>query len=63
VMMADQCLYAAKHSGRDAWVGVIVADDAAEVGPRLVSQLGAVVTEGGVRAMSSLPEGAPLRWQ
>ena len=28
VEIADQCLYAAKHGGRDAWVGVYPSDDA-----------------------------------
>lgn len=60
--MADQCLYAAKKSGRDAWVGVIVPSDAPDPGPRMASDLGALVEAGQVPAMSSFPAGTPLSW-
>jgi diguanylate cyclase (GGDEF)-like protein len=63
VKMADQCLYAAKHSGRDAWVGVVLAADAADPGARLIGELGQLVSEHGVTAMTSLPPGTNLRWQ
>ncbi|MES3026152.1 MAG: diguanylate cyclase [Pseudomonadota bacterium] len=63
VKMADQCLYAAKNSGRDNWVGVILPAGADDPGPRMADQLGALVAEGRVQAISSLPAGARLRWQ
>ncbi|MES2298593.1 MAG: diguanylate cyclase [Pseudomonadota bacterium] len=62
VKMADQCLYAAKHSGRDAWVGVVVPAEASDAGPRLASELGELVAEGRVQVTSSLPPEAPLHW-
>lgn len=61
--MADQCLYAAKNSGRDAWVGVVLPADALPPGPQLVSALGTLVLEGAVQAISSLAPDPPLRWQ
>jgi len=63
VKMADQCLYAAKLSGRDTWVGLVMPDDAVDPGPRMGTDLGPLVAEGRVRILSSLPQGAPLRWQ
>ncbi|MES2320347.1 MAG: diguanylate cyclase [Pseudomonadota bacterium] len=63
VKMADQCLYAAKLSGRDAWVGLALPPGAADPGPRLASELGALVSEGLVEVHSSLPAGTPYRWQ
>lgn len=62
VKMADQCLYAAKKSGRDAWVGVIVPSEAPDPGPQMSSDLGALVQAGAVPAMSSFPAGTPLCW-
>ncbi len=62
VKMADQCLYAAKHSGRDAWVGVVLPSDAADPGPRLTSELGELVAEGIVPATTSIAAATPLRW-
>lgn len=65
VKMADQCLYAAKNSGRDAWVGVILPADTTntDIGPRMTHVLGRLVAEGRIQAMSSLPNGAALVWQ
>ncbi|UUZ53153.1 GGDEF domain-containing protein [Massilia sp. H-1] len=63
VKMADQCLYAAKLSGRDAWVGLVMPEDATDPGPRMGTELGALVAEGRVKVLSSLPEGTRLRWQ
>ncbi|MES2017686.1 MAG: diguanylate cyclase [Pseudomonadota bacterium] len=63
VKMADQCLYAAKHSGRDAWVGVALAADQADPGPRMAHELGALADEGLVAVLSSLPPGTVYRWK
>jgi diguanylate cyclase (GGDEF)-like protein len=63
VKMADQCLYAAKLSGRDAWVGLVMPEDATDPGPRMGTELGALVAEGRVKVLRSLPAETPLRWQ
>ncbi|SHG48852.1 ligand-binding sensor domain-containing diguanylate cyclase [Massilia sp. CF038] len=63
IKMADQCLYAAKLSGRDAWVGLVMGEHASDPGARMGTELGAVVAEGRVQVVSSLPDGTPLRWQ
>jgi diguanylate cyclase (GGDEF)-like protein len=62
VKMADQCLYAAKNSGRDAWVGIVMPADAADPGPGLMTDLGALVDGGKVKAMTSIAAERPLRW-
>ncbi len=62
VKMADQCLYAAKHSGRDAWVGVVLPAGAADPGMGVTTDLGALVEEGKVPAMTSVVAEKPLRW-
>ena len=60
--MADQWLYAAKNSGRDAWVGVVLPAEAADPGPRVTSELGELVAAGVVPAMTSIKAETPLRW-
>ncbi len=63
VELADQCLYAAKQSGRDAWVGVLVPDESAGDCGRLFQDVGGLAQEGKVRLLTSLPEGTPIRWK
>ncbi len=62
VKMADQCLYAAKNSGRDAWVGVVLSADANDPGAGMTTDLGALVEDGSVPAMTSISADRPLRW-
>jgi len=59
LQVADQCLYAAKHAGRDGWVGVHTPGpvDAGELGPRFRVDLEGLVREGHIQARSSFPEG------
>ena len=46
VKMADQCLYAAKHSGRDAWVGLVPSETDTDAGARMATELGALAASG-----------------
>ncbi len=63
VKMADQCLYAAKNSGRDAWVGLVLSTAATDAGARMATELGALAAEGKVSIISSFPDTTTLRWQ
>jgi diguanylate cyclase (GGDEF)-like protein len=65
VEIADQCLYAAKRTGRDGFVGVYL--DTLEEQPdlirRLLHDLPELVGEGKVVLRSSFGEGKPLAWK
>ena len=65
VEIADQCLYAAKRTGRDAFVGVYL--DAIEVDHevvrRLLSELPELVAEGKVELRTSFENDRPLDWK
>lgn len=65
VEIADQCLYAAKKSGRDAYVGAWVeaSADAASVRDRLPMDLPILVEAGLMRCVSSFPRGHRLTWK
>ncbi len=58
VALADQCLYAAKASGRDMWVGIVGCDTLAEV-PRQID-LNACLKDGGGELQHS--EGRAVVW-
>jgi len=60
VEVADRCLYAAKLSGRDGWVGIHTPGplDNPELAPRLRIDLEGLVREGHIRIRSSFPEGS-----
>ncbi|HNX96103.1 MAG TPA: diguanylate cyclase, partial [Candidatus Aminicenantes bacterium] len=55
VDIADACLYGAKESGRDAWVGVQAGEgcDPARHGPRVPHDLRSLAREGALRVFSS----------
>jgi len=57
IELADQCLYAAKHSGRDGWVGCLLED----VVPSAQTQRD-VPGYGQARVLTSFPDTAALRW-
>ncbi|HJW08904.1 MAG TPA: diguanylate cyclase [Holophagaceae bacterium] len=63
--VADQCLYAAKKSGRDAWVGVYSTsmDADAELGQGATSELPAMVAEGRLELRTSFPATQALTWK
>lgn len=53
---ADHCLYAAKHSGRDAWVGVYGTPERRfTLGPHFVHDLAQLVRTGQLTLSASLP--------
>ena len=61
VELADQCLYVAKQSGRDSWVGVLVPEEAREDG-RLLLDLPGLAIEGRVQILTSYPPETALNW-
>jgi predicted signal transduction protein with EAL and GGDEF domain len=56
VELADQGLYVAKRSGRNAWAALYSTESTRAEGvfPRLMQQLGAAVAEGEVRLVTNL---------
>ena len=65
IEVADQCLYAAKNSGRDAWVGVYCDGGRKADGlrPDLLVNLQAVLGPGGFQLRTSLADPARLAWK
>ena len=61
VELADQCLYVAKQSGRDSWVGVLVPEETREEG-RLLLDLPGLAAEGRVQILTSYPADTALAW-
>ena len=63
--LADQCLYAAKRGGRNAWVGLLPSEGAApeSVSDRLAGDLDGLVRDGLLEVHTSLPEAGALHWQ
>jgi diguanylate cyclase (GGDEF)-like protein len=64
VELADACLYAAKRSGRNAWVGIIptglaVLDD---LTPHLAEHLPDLLQEGKLEMKTSLPDDVVICW-
>ncbi len=56
VELADQGLYLAKRSGRNAWVGLYATDDVhyEDLFPRLIQQLDKTVADGEARLMTNI---------
>jgi hypothetical protein len=59
IELADQCLYAAKHSGRDGWVGACLLDPDHAPGP----EIHALPGYGPAHIVTSLGEVSALRWK
>ncbi|MBS1767145.1 MAG: diguanylate cyclase [Acidobacteria bacterium] len=65
VEIADQCLYAAKRTGRDAFVGVYLegSEVPADLAARLLSELPSLVAAGSLVLRTSIPAYRPLDWK
>jgi diguanylate cyclase (GGDEF)-like protein len=59
IELADQCLYAAKHSGRDGWVGACLLDPDHAPGP----EIHALPGYGPAHIVTSQGEVGALRWK
>jgi diguanylate cyclase (GGDEF)-like protein len=64
VGLADTCLYAAKRSGRNAWVGIIPTELAfrEDITPDLPKQLPKLIQEGKLDMKTSLKENGAVCW-
>ncbi|HTL97731.1 MAG TPA: diguanylate cyclase [Holophagaceae bacterium] len=64
VDVADHCLYVAKRSGRDAWVGVLPQAEISseELGAHVASRLPELVKTPALEVLSSHPDPAGLDW-
>jgi len=62
--IADTCLYAAKRSGRNAWVWVVSTDRACPetLPPDLPRRIEDLAQAGLLKGHSSLPPGTAIRW-
>lgn len=62
--LADACLYAAKRSGRNAWVGIISTDFAVsdDLTPNLTKNLPKLITDGKLEMKTNLKEGSLVCW-
>jgi diguanylate cyclase (GGDEF)-like protein len=65
IEIADQCLYAAKNSGRDGWVGAYCATGQSSEGlrPGLLSDLESLVEAGAFKLSCSHPDPRQLTWK
>ena len=64
VELADACLYAAKRSSRNAWVGIVPTKKAtvADIEPDLSTKLPDLILEGKLEMKTSLPNESMVDW-
>ncbi|MBC3875966.1 diguanylate cyclase [Undibacterium sp. LX15W] len=64
VDIADQCLYAAKHGGRNAWVGLFLLGNyyAKEHITNVALEVEQQIAQGHILVKSSLPDASKLDW-
>ena len=62
--MADKCLYVAKRSGRNAWVGLSPRDegDQDHIRDRIPQDLVALVRNGALVVQTSIADPTTLKW-
>ncbi|MFH1177121.1 MAG: diguanylate cyclase [Acidobacteriota bacterium] len=67
VNLADCCLYAAKRSGRNAWVGVVATATGAATDAawrdRILHELPQAIAGGEAALLTSLPSGTAVHWE
>ena len=65
VDVADHCLYVAKNSGRDAWVGVVSGLDttAEQMGIKASKRLPELIRGSLVQVLTSRPDPSELNWE
>jgi hypothetical protein len=63
--VADRALYAAKKSGRNAWVGILSTErePPADFFPRLFEAPNGLAEDGFIRIRTSLDDPSQLRWE
>ncbi|MDE3246312.1 MAG: diguanylate cyclase, partial [Acidobacteriota bacterium] len=61
---ADQCLYAAKKAGRNAWVGLFpgIEADAVQIMEAESLNIPGLISSGEIQVQSSLPPGTAFEW-
>ncbi|HJW09069.1 MAG TPA: diguanylate cyclase [Holophagaceae bacterium] len=64
VDLADHCLYTAKRSGRDAWVGVLASETfRRESSADLAHQMAQFIRDGALKVETSKPDPESLIWE
>ncbi len=64
INLADKCLYAAKHSGRNTWVGLFFAEqlNPDNLASLLQTEMERFISSGKIKVISSLPSNQEIEW-